>query len=120
MIERVFFLLLLIVPLPAYASYRDGFFGFLIVTFAIPILLVGIFLTTKYYSKKWLVDRNFTIFYTLTWLFLTGLSIILASLYSIDGGDDESPTIIFWGFTFYYLVISIPAFLQYRNNNVSK
>lgn len=120
MIERLLFLLLLIVSLPAYASYRDGFFGFLIVIFAIPVMLVGIFLTTKYYSRNWFADRTFTLFYTLTWLFVTVLSIMLASLYSIDGGDDESPTIIFWGFTFYFFMISIPAYVQYRNNNVSK
>jgi len=120
MIERILLLLFLISPLPTYASYRDGFFGFLIVTYAMPIFIIGIFLTIKYYSKKWFADRKFTMFYTSIWLFITILSIILASLYSLDGGDDESPTIIFWGLSLYYLVISIPAYLQYKNNKVSK
>ncbi len=115
--KRIILLILIIAPMPAYASYRDGFFGFLIVFIAAPVLIIGTFFTIKYYYKHWFTDRTFTIFYTVLWLLITAVSITVASLYSIDGGDKESPTIIFWGFSLYYIIIVLPAIIQYKKRN---
>jgi len=79
MMQRVLFLIIVTISLPAYASYNDGFFGFLAVIFAIPVLIIGLYLTKKYYSKSWFKDRNFTIFYIVLWLLFTIMSISYSS-----------------------------------------
>jgi len=105
-----------IIPDIAFASYRDGFFGFGMMVIATPILLLGLFITTHYRQRKWFYDRSFTIFYSALWFVFFALSIGVTSLVSIDNSDDESAVIIFWGLSIYYFFIILPAMLQYRNN----
>jgi len=105
-----------ILPNFAFASYRDGFFAFGIMVVATPILLLGLFITLHYRKKKWFYDRSFTIFYSTLWLIFFAITIGVTSSASIDGSDDLSPVIIFWGLSIYYLFIVSPAMLQYRHS----
>jgi len=109
-------LTVLIIPNVAFASYRDGFFAFGIMVIATPILILGLFITMYYRKKKWFLDRSFTIFYSMLWFVLFAISIGVTSLASIDGSDDLSPVIIFWGLSIYYIFIILPAAMQYRHS----
>ena|GEM_PF-2599129 len=109
-------LAIFIIPNVAFASYRDGFFALGIMVIATPILILGLIITMHYRKKKWFLDRSFTIFYSMLWFVLFAISIGVTSLASMDGSDDLSPFIILWGLSIYYILIILPAAMQYRHS----
>jgi hypothetical protein len=114
--QKIFLILITIIPNFAYASYKDGFFAMGIMVIATPILILGLLITMYYRNKKWFYDRSFTIFYSMLWFVFFAISMSVISLASTDSSDDVSPVVIFWGLSIYYFFIVLPALMQYRSS----
>jgi O-antigen/teichoic acid export membrane protein len=99
---------------PALASYSDGFFGLVILFYSVPVMVIGLVLSSVFTAfsafKKPKVFKG----YVGVWVAVATVATLVASSMSIEGSDGASPVLIFIGFAIYLLIILSPAIVQYR------
>ena len=107
-----------LVPLssPALASYTDGFFGLIVLFYSVPVMVIGLIISTVFIAfsafKKPRVFKAYVAFWVMGALAAT----LVTSAMSMEGGDRFSPILIFIGFSIIVLIILSPAIVSYRLN----
>ncbi|MGJ8692123.1 MAG: hypothetical protein ACSHW0_06540 [Thalassotalea sp.] len=112
--------LLLFFPSVAHASYLEGFFAFVMLVVAIPIVLIFFIGTLFLLNRNRFHQRQFTFNYCLSWFIALKLVWIASSVYSLKVSDQESPLILLAGFIIFYLIIVLPGVFQYKSNSRDK
>lgn len=102
-------------PVPAHASYSDGFFAIIMVGAGLPVWLVGMLMGLG--LAAWKKFENETIYqaWIYTWVTLALVSFCILSARSFEGSDAISPLIILVAWAVYLALLIWPAVAQHKN-----
>lgn len=101
---------LLVVSPPAFASYIDGAWGWVILIISVPIAFVALLVTILFLSSGWFKnERNFVIYCT-----MCGLVALGAVLLSTSADDPASIWEVLFGEAVLLIPVILPAYIQLR------
>jgi len=105
---------ILLGPVPAHASYSDGFFGIIMVGAGFLVWLVGMLMGLG--LAAWKKFENETIYqaWIYTWVTLALVSFVILSARSFEGSDSISPLIILVAWAVYLALLIWPAVAQHK------